>query len=294
VGEMQWLPSLGEMGLGVAIVSFDRPHYLRRLLGSLAQCEGAEEVGFHLWQDGAVNRFSGRRWAKDADIAASVRAFERSGLPHREAHVQRENVGIAINQFEAYEWMTARYRYVLVIEDDVVVSPYWLRLCQALCWQLETDGKGPSWLDVFGFSLGFKRNCGRAEIQSKLGCVQFGTPHWWGECFASANWERIRPHFMEYYALVRERDYRDTPHGEITELWRRKGWRQMATSQDGGKDMAVHSEGLKRAVCVVNRGISIGRQGLHFTPDRFAALGYEDQVPYVFEEDAGREGFEWV
>jgi len=283
--------------LGVAIISFDRSHYLRRLLGSLAQCTGAECCTFHLWQDGAVNRFSGVRHATDAAIDASVRTFERCGLPRKEAHVQPDNVGIAINQFEAYEWMTERYEYVLAIEDDVVVSPHWLRLCNVLIAQLESGQRSlarKGWDEVFGFSLGFKRNCGKGEIAQHLGEIQLGTPHWWAECFPSEHWRKIRPHFLEYYALVRERDYRDTPHAAIIDLWRRKGWKQNATSQDGGKDMAVHSAGLQRAVCVVNRGMSIGRNGMHFTPEQFARLGYEDQRPYVFGSDATRERFEWV
>lgn len=284
--------------LGVAIISFDRPHYLRRLLASLAQCEEAGETEFHLWQDGAVNQFSGRRWAKDEDIAASVHAFERArGLPKRWAHVQRQNVGVAINQFEAVEWMAERYCYILAIEDDVVVSPYWLRLCRVLIEQLGRNTEGhrePGWGEVFGFSLGFKRDCGKADVPQHLGEIRYGTPHWWAECFSAENWRRIRPHFLEYYELVRERDYADTPHAEITALWRRKGWGQMATSQDGGKDMAVHAAGLRRAVTVVNRGMSIGRKGIHFTPARFAALGYEDQTPYVFKSDATRERFEWL
>lgn len=273
--------------IGVGVISFDRPSYLRRLVASLEQQAELEGVEFHLFQDGAVNRFSGRVAGDEAKIDEAVRLFARANVSQGELHRQRENVGVGINQFEAYEWLTARYEWVVVLEDDVVLSPHWLRLIRVLFRELEEHG------DVFGFSTAFRRQCGAEEIEAHLGDIVAGTPHWWMIGFLAERWRRIRPHFLEYYELIREIDYAAIPHAEVRALFERKGWGQMATSQDGGKDMAVHAAGMERVVLAVNRGISIGRRGIHFTPDRFRRMGFEQQMPYIFESDGQREGFEW-
>lgn len=275
--------------LGIGVISFDRPGYLRALVSSLrAQSDDLNSVGFHLFQDGAVNRFSGAQRATQQKIDAAVRVWEIAGLPNSEKHIRHENVSVGINQYEAVELMVERYDQIVMLEDDVVLSPYWLRLVRILFSELDSHP------DVYGFSTAFRRQCGVEEINDNLHRVAYGTPHWWMIAFTPDRWQRIKPHFLEYYELIRYEDYAKIPHDKITNLYKQKGWTQNATSQDGGKDMAVHAAGMKRAVLAVNRGLSIGRHGIHFTPERFRGLGFENQTPYIFDSDADRNGFEWA
>ncbi len=61
----------------IAVMSFDRPGYLREVLVSLAAQKDAqiEEREIFLFQDGWRNEFSGRVAADEHDIAACVLVF---------------------------------------------------------------------------------------------------------------------------------------------------------------------------------------------------------------------------
>ena len=271
--------------IGIAIISFNRPARLQQLLVSLERQAHLGNVGFHLFQDGAVSAFDGKERANPDDILRSIAVFKDAQLPKRVMHIRPTNVGVGIAQFGAYEYMTAHYEYVIVLENDVVLSPHYLRLARVLFGQIGDRD------DIFSFSLGFRKVCPKEEARDHLHEMRFGTAHWWGEGFLSERWREIRPHFMEYYALIRGVDYRKRPSAEIHALYQRKGWTQTATSQDGGKDMAVHASGKGRIVAVVNRGVSTGMEGEHFRQEEWLRMGFHQQEPYVFEEDATLEEF---
>lgn len=276
-----------ERKLGVGIISFDRPEYLLSLLKSLEGQTYLEEIDFHLFQDGVVNKFSGRVCANAADVAVCVDVFAEAKLPTAFFHVRDWNAGIGIHQFEAVERLVAEYDHVLMLEDDVVLSPHYLRLVRVLFEQL-ADRE-----DVFGFCLGFKKLCAKHKVEENLGLVFETCGHFWAEAFWADRWERMRPHFMEFYRLVQGVDYVYRPHEEIQALFRRKGWPSPASSQDAAKDMAISSAGMVRVRTVVNRAISVGERGMNFSPAAFRGLGFHDQEPYVFMEDRYLQKFEW-
>lgn len=274
--------------IGVGIVSFDRPHYLAQLLQSLEAQVDAPLVDWHLFQDGAVNRFSGRVVGDDDKIQEATHAFFDAPLRGlKVAHLRESNAGVGINQFEAYKFMCRHYQHIVMLEDDVVLSPYWARLLPVLFEGLAVHP------DAFGFTTGFRRWCEPDDIEAHLGQVAPGRPHWWMIGFTPERWARIRGHYLRYYELIRECDYGEIPHGEIVALFEEVGHAHHASSQDGGKDMAVELAGMHRVRTTVNRGISIGREGVHFSPQLFERLGFHEQEPYVFESDRTCNQFEW-
>jgi len=271
--------------IGIGVISFNRPHLLQQLLQSLEAQTHLGNVTFHLFQDGAVNAFSKTVWADPAEVEECVDVFEASALPNKCSHVQKWNVGTGINQFAAMETLTRDYDYAAILEDDILLSPYWLRLARVLLDQAKDRQ------DIFSFSLGFRKLCPQDEAEQNLDKLVYGTPHWWGEALVSERWSRARPHFLDYYELIRHCDYRHRPSAAITELYRRKEWTQDATSQDGGKDMAAWAAGMRRVVTVVNRGISTGAQGVHFRPQQFQQMGFDQQEPYSYDKDATLDRF---
>jgi hypothetical protein len=221
-------------------------------------------------------------------IQESMQLFLNSGIGmQREMHVHKANVGIAINQLEAYDYLAEHYENIVVLEDDVVLSPHWARLLPILFEEMKQRP------DVFGFTTGFKRACEIGEIEANLDEVQVSNRHWWMIGFTRQTWGRIREHYMRYYVLVRGVDYGALPYKEIRKFFRLVGYASKASSQDAGKDMAVMLAGMKRVALVVNRGISIGKEGLHFVPDLYSAMKLDQQVPYIFASDATREAFKW-
>jgi len=275
--------------IGIGIVSFDRPQYLTQLLASLEVQVDMPTVEWHLFQDGAINKFSGREVGDRERVQEAIKAYLNARLPGEKfAHIRAANVGVGINQFEAYELMCRGYEQIVILEDDVVLSPYWARLLPILFAELENRP------DVFGFTTGFRRWCKREEVEQWLPQVATGRPHWWMIGFVPARWERIKPHFMRYYDLIKESDYGQLPHSKVTALFRAVGWDSQASSQDGGKDMAIMLAGMHRVRLTVNRGVSIGREGVHFNPRLFERMDLGDQEPYAFESDRTREAFDWA
>ena len=273
--------------IGVALIAFDRPDYVRRLLASLEQQTDLDGVAFHCFQDGAVNAYSGRE-AGDPDGIEEVRAlWGKAKLPGKGiAQWRIQNASIGIHQFEALEWMCERYAQVVMLEDDVVLSPHWLRLAKVVYGQMV------QWPDVFSFSLGFKRHCKRGQTNANLDKLMIAHTHWWAECMTAANWGKARQYFLPYYQLIKGRDYRDRDHDAIRALYASVGWERPYTTQDCAKEMAAWRAGMMRVVAVVNRAIGIGQWGEHFRPEWFHRLGLDEQAPYTFDGDAMLEGFE--
>jgi len=146
----------------------------------------------------------------------------------------------------------------------------------------------------FSASSNFVRLVPEEQIPQHLDKMCLANGHWWGEILPAANWRRFRPYFLEYYALIGQVDYGRRPHGRILELFRKHGFPGRATSQDGGRDMAVHAAGLARARLVVNRAIYIGQRGTHCTPRLFHQAHWGGHEPYVFADDERIARFEML
>jgi len=275
------------MTIGVAILSFNRPQYLSQLLASLEAQTDLDGFDFHLFQDGAVNRFSGVEWAKQEDIDLCIALFCASQLPNKTIHVSDDNIGIALNVWRLMDHMSAHYERIMQIQDDIKLSPYWFRMARHLYADLE---QRPG---VFSFSPCFKRKCRPDEINDSLGRLVYTRHHWWCECYTANGWYKILDHFLEYMTLVKGVDNNYRPHDEIHALYKSKGWPGKATSEDNALGMSCFLADLLRAEMVVNRGLYIGEQGVHWSPENYKRAGWKDQLPYKFDNDITRSQFDW-
>lgn len=272
--------------IGVGIISFNRPDYLRRCLASLEAQTEPQDVDYWLFQDGAVNKFSGNRYATDESISKSLGLFARSRLGNKWTIVQEHNVGIAINSLTALEELTAHYERVILLECDVVLSPHWFRLARLLFDDLTTRP------DVFSVNPGFQ------TFSNDPRAVVYGWTHMWAECFLSVRWREIRGYYLEdFYPHVAECDYHARDVRAIDALYAAQGVKGgpegLAWSQDGGRQLAMMRAGMRRAYLPVPRAVGIGREGVHFTPDLFRAEGFDRPGPFIHPIDATLEGFTW-
>jgi hypothetical protein len=78
--------------LGVGVISFNRPGYLRRVLASLEAQTQVDDAEYWLFQDGAVNRFSGVPHGKQEDVEACRALFDRARLPNKHVTHWPDNV----------------------------------------------------------------------------------------------------------------------------------------------------------------------------------------------------------
>lgn len=274
------------MKWGVGIISFDRPIYLNKLLKSMA-LNDLEGWDVHLFQDGEVNKFSGRQTTVKGMTEKCIKIYQKSGLGT--VHRRGVNVGNAINQFEAIEFMADNYDKFLIIEDDVIISKYYFKLLKLLDKYIEDN--------VFSGNLGFKRLCDRSNIIYNLNRLvksndKVGSSvHWWAELYTSKNWHKVRKDFLTYYEFVKNVDYKLRPSKEITEFFHSQGFTISQTSQDAGRDFALYKNNMIRLTTVVNRGIYIGEYGMHFRPLLYARGGWDKQYPYIHPTDRGLKRF---
>lgn len=273
-------------GLGVGIFAFNRPHYLRRLVCSLENNTYLQNTDFHFFQDGMVNPFSGRLAGLKRDVHNSLALIKATKLPRRFVHIRDENMGVAIQQLEAYDWMTNRYDVVLFLEEDVEVSPYFLRVMRVLYDSVKGLDK------LFSVSGGMIRE---TEVDNPLDYLHLAvvrSRNWCTEMFASDSWRSVRPLFLPYYELVRDWDYAYRPHEDIRRLFASWGYSTTVTSQDKAKDICVDLLGMKRVRLMVNRALYIGEYGLHGTASMYRDNGWADQIPFVFDQDGTIDRFE--
>lgn len=274
--------------MGIGIISFDRPQYLRQLLKSLEK-QDLKDTEFHLFQDGEVNKFSKRQVTVHGLTRKCIRLFNEAELPNKFIHDRRENVGNAINQFEAIEFMSDNYDKFLIIEDDVVLSPHYFRLIRILGRKIKGN--------VFSVGMGFKRLCKKENIDINLNNLiksnhEIGNSvHWWSELYSAKNWKKVRKDFLDYYEFVKDVDYRNRPSDEIRKFFHSQGFPISQTSQDAGRDYALFKNDMIRLNTVVNRGIYIGEYGLHFRPSTFRRGEYDKQFPYVHRMDRRLKNF---
>jgi len=277
--------------IGIAIIAHKRWLVTMRLLASLEASKSLENVDFHLFQDGAVNIFTGGRTARDEDIARSIRIFEQSNLPCKTVHAQEGNVGMALNQLYATDYLAEHYSRLMVIENDTVLSPYFLGMAHHLFDDLEDQA------DTFCFSPGFRRNCSLGVMDKHLSELKPLWGHTNCECFLASGWARIRhvPTFEEYHELAGTAEHPASQNQKIRELFIRAGWRAgLSTTQDNARNVVINEIGMRRMMLTVNRAINTGVVGVHFGAQLFHQMGFNGQTPYIFESDARREDFVWL
>lgn len=114
--------------VAICVLSFKRPDYLKRCCEFLVENRILDGVDFWLIQDGAVDERTGRRYAGDDVIEASVGAFGASNLPSKTAHLQQYNVGPAMQICWAFgNLFYAGYGFVVVMPDDTIVNKNYVK-----------------------------------------------------------------------------------------------------------------------------------------------------------------------
>ncbi|PTX96914.1 glycosyl transferase [Spartobacteria bacterium LR76] len=106
----------------IALFAYNRPQHLRRTVEALAANALAPESKLFVFLDGPKN--DGDK-AISADIrayVASIGAFQSVSLVEQE-----KNIGLAASIIGGVSRMLETYESVIVMEDDIVTSPFFLR-----------------------------------------------------------------------------------------------------------------------------------------------------------------------
>lgn len=258
----------------IAVMSFNRPDYLRQVLSSLAAQQGAaiEERQVILFQDNWRNAQSGRICAEAADIEACIAVF-REIFPGGQVMAAPSNLGVAENFFRAETHM---FREIgadcaYFFEDDLVLEPNYLATLdrmRAACAESGQVGYFACYGNLQATEADQRKN---ARVLRRLG-------HLWGFGLFRRHWEEMQPVMADYYAMVLGRDYRLRPTPEILRHYRSRGIMAGVSSQDDVKKAVTYFLGRVALNTNVVNARYIGAVGLHMNEAKFEAAGFARTV----------------
>ncbi|WP_439549574.1 hypothetical protein, partial [Falsiroseomonas sp.] len=272
----------------IAVMSFNRPDYLRQVLASLAAQEGAaiEEREVILFQDNWRNAHSGRVCAEAAEIEACIAVF-REIFPAGRVMAAADNIGVAENFFRAETHM---FREIgadcaYFFEDDLVLEPNYLATLDRLRDACAASGAGAGagagaggGVGQVGYFACYGELKASEEDQRKKARALQRLGHLWGFGLFRRHWEEMQPVMADYYAMTLGRDYRDRPGAEILRHYRARGIDVGVSSQDDVKKAVTYFLGRVALNTALVHARYIGAVGLHMNPAKFEASGFTRTV----------------
>ena len=280
--------SLSDAPGPIVLMSFNRPDYLGEVIQSLLVQENCqiEEREFHLFQDNAVNKISGERYAEDKDIEASVKVFQQL-VPNGTVHLSPDNIGVAMNfdRAEKYVFLERKFRSAIFFEDDMVLGKYYVDTIQRLLDFAES----PAAQGKVGYVAAFVMHRATADQQEKRqrDIVEMG--HAWGYGVNRSHWLDVREVIDPYIQIVSQCDYRARPKARIGGVHKSLGFATRSLSQDAMKMLATTWLGRVRLMPFVCQARYIGEKGRNVTPEAFEKKGYGKEVLF----DRRVNDFEW-
>lgn len=238
----------------IAILSFDRPRYLREVLLSLRpQVDRRDRIV--LFQDGAWNRYSRQLRAMPENIAACILLFQRI-LPWGVVAVSDCNLGVAENYERAEQEFFDRMKApcALFLEDDLVLSPNFLTVTQMLVNLAQRDPR-IGYVSAYG-------NFWAPPSEQKSRARELMHMHEnWGFATTREAWLAERPFRREYLRLVQGTDYLLRDEGAIIRFYESRGWSTNVSSQDAARWIASLELGKVRLTSFPCHARYIGRIG---------------------------------
>jgi hypothetical protein len=273
-------------------MSFDRPHYLERVLQTVAgQLPMKHTVpDYYMFQDGSISPRTGLVYGNAALMAESVKVFQRY-LPQGRVFDSEVNLGVAMNFDRAERTLFEENGYdaAIFLEDDLLLQPHYFQVMEEM---LNLAGAR----DDIGMvtALGYQHHTPLAEQRARVREVRLMDEHNWAFGMRREAWAARDRALRPYLDLVADLDYRERDKGDrkqalkaLQQSLSRHGAGYL-TSQDSMKNMAFELLGRHRVTTFTNNARYIGKEGEHSTAEKFAARGYDRTVMY----DRPHGGFE--
>lgn len=261
------------LGFEIAVLSFDRPDYLKKVLESLrSQISDSDRIT--LFQDGHVDPFSGKEVASPEKIQTCVRVFRRL-FPAGEIVSAPENLGIALNyeRAEVRVFLKNGSKACLFLEDDLVLSPRFVEVTGQLLGFAEIDPR-----------IAYVSACGNLwadkNQQHKHSRDLMPMHENWGAAMTRTSWLAEREFRQSYMKLIGERPYKDRDHEKIISFYASRGWICKFTSQDSARWIACLERNAIRLSTFACHARYIGEQGVHFTPEIYEKGGFAKTVMF--------------
>lgn len=261
------------VGFPIAILSFNRPDYLRPVLASLRPQVG-EQDRIVLFQDGGWNRWSSRQKGRAELIAQCVSIFRRA-IPWGDVVEASENLGIALNyeRAERHLFEGLQAEKALFLEDDLVLSRNYLGVIGQLLDIAERDPR-IAYVSAYGDFWASRRD------QRRRAGDLIPMHENWGAALTRRAWLAERPFRKQYLELVADCDYSRRNHKAIDAFYAARGWDKVVSSQDASRWIGCVERGEVRVTTFACHARYIGKQGEHSTPKLFKASKFSKTVMF--------------
>lgn len=258
--------------LPVAVVSHCRPYYLRRVLQTL-KSQWDQAFTPYLFQDGVFNWASGRKSCGGEKPGECMEVWEKEGFQRSSVNTSSRNLGPPHMFWWILEDMLGKYPYLLILEDDYVVTEDYIGAMKVMLSQFmgmnelarvrKSELKHPPGVvSAHGHHTSPKEDRWREAWDTRSGLF-----HLWGWGITREGWRIMRGKYEEYLGFIG--DFRERDNGRIREWFRQHGADMHATGSDGGLHMSMFFNGLDYVNTMVNRGRYIGEKGTNMTSELF-------------------------
>jgi hypothetical protein len=258
----------------VAIISFNRPHYLRSVLDSLLAQAGINGRRVFLFQDNAVSPFSNIRYATDEDVAQCLELF-RARFPDGHVFLAPHNLGVARNilRAEKFVFETLASEIAYFFEDDMVLSPHYLTMMDRLSiYAARTDRVG--YFSAYGNLVA------PVEKQRLHATTMRRLDYNWGFGLTYQHWTELQQWLAPYNRLCDGCDYNARPIEKILRHYQAIDVPLIGTTQDVVKKLGTYALGRVAINTNACFGKNIGVVGLHFHPEKFQRDGFANTELY--------------
>lgn len=173
-----------------AVFGFRRADYLAQTVKALEANTEADNLTWYAFLDGPVNLISGNRYAEDKQVEDCYRVFCESSLNFNITR-NKHNRCIALQKHKAHR-LYDKHDCVMFFEDDLVTSPYYIRLLRIALEQFP----------LYAVLLYTNSNKG------KLNCLKVSRiARIWGYGMSKQLYLRIANRFSRYAEAMRSYDY---------------------------------------------------------------------------------------
>ena len=184
--------------VSIALFAFNRPQHLEKCLSSLRQNADASRTLLYCFLDGPRN-------SGDAHLVEQVRGIARAEGGFLEVRIlERErNWGLSRNVIDGVSRVLAKHEQVIVVEDDLVVSPAFLRYMNQA---LSVYASAPGVFSVSGYN--YPRGVLRVPVSYPYDAFFVQRHMCWGWGTWRDKWERADWRVQDYDSLSRNESWK--------------------------------------------------------------------------------------
>lgn len=266
--------------LCIAIISFNRPHYLLQVLSSLSKQYGdsIKDLEVYLFQDGPVNPYSKVVYSQIEPLEECMLAFKEY-FPQGTIFYSEINLGVALNfdRAEKYLFEEMKYEFVLFLEDDMILRPNYVHTIRTMIDKYGSDER-------VCMMAAYGENHLTSLQEQKINKHKLSVMHHnWAFCLSRIFWIKRQPIVEEYLDIIRVSDYSSRDDKKIMDWHKKLGSELPQSSQDAAKIAATKIMKGIRLNTFVNNAKYIGRIGVHMIERIWIEKNYDYQI--LFDEE---------